>query len=75
MVQNQLTQLAEHLPQLEKHAKFAARRLEKQAKQWHKHVPDQLKHKADGLCKFLKKTKKNKNKSSLKYYLTMTLIL
>ena len=68
MMQNQLTQLTEHLPeQLEKHVKFAARKienhLEKRAKQWHKHVPGELKHKADGLCNFLKRTKKkNKNK-------------
>merc|ERR1712166_1120033 len=68
MMQNQLTQLTEHLPeQLEEHVKFAARKienhLEKRAKQWHKLVPGELKHKADGLCNFLKKTKKkNKNK-------------
>jgi len=64
-------QVEQFLPGLEKHAKqmatelnkqvpAVAAELEKHARAFHAQMPAEFKHKADGLCKFLKKPKKNK---------------
>jgi len=49
-----------HAPALEKHAQEMAKQFEKHAKDFHEKMPPEFKHKAHGLCKFLKKAKKNK---------------
>jgi hypothetical protein len=56
-----------HAPAFEKHAEAMAKQFEKHAREFHEQMPEEFKHKAHGLCKFLKKAKKNKKKLHMKF--------